>query len=206
MTLHVFALTGGIGSGKSTVARHWRSLGLPVVDADVLAREVVAPGSPGLDAVVARFGPEVLTSGGQLDRPRLGRIVFEDAGARADLEALLHPLVRQAAAAAFAQLAAQGETLACYEVPLLFETHQEDAYRPVVVVWVSPDTQRDRAAARDGVPPEAVQARIASQRPLDEKAARADFVIDNDGPLPQTFAQAEAVLTAVREQVGAAGG
>lgn len=206
MALHVFALTGGIGSGKSTVARHWRSLGLPVIDADVLAREVVAPGSPGLDAVIARFGPEVLTPDGELDRRRLGRIVFDDPAARADLEGILHPLVRRAAGSAFAQLADRGETLACYEVPLLFETGQQDTYRPVVVVWASPETQRERAATRDGVTPEAIQARIDSQLPLDEKAARADFVIDNDGPLPRTLAQAEAVLTAVRERVDAADG
>lgn len=202
MALHVFALTGGIGSGKSTVARHWRSLGLPVVDADVLARAVVAPGSDGLDAVVARFGPGVLTADGTLDRQGLGRIVFHDATARADLEAILHPRVRHAAAEAFTGLAAQGAALACYEVPLLFETHQEEHYRPVVVVSVSPETQRRRAAARDGVPPDVVQARIASQWPLEEKVARADFVIDNDGPLASTLAQAEAVLTAIRERFG----
>ena len=201
MALHVFSLTGGIGSGKSTVARHWRSLGLPVIDADVLAREVVAPGSAGLDAIVARFGADVLTAEGRLDRPRLGRIVFDDAQSRMDLEHIVHPRVRRAAAEAFEALSARGKELACYEVPLLFETKQEEHYRPVVVVRVSQETQLSRAAARDGVAPEAVQARIASQLPIEEKVARADFVIDNDGPLSRTLEQADAVLDAIRERL-----
>lgn len=202
--MHVFALTGGIGSGKSTVAEHFRSQGLPVVDADVLAREVVAPGTEGLAEIAAEFGPEVLTSEGALDRKRLGQIVFADAGARAALERIVHPRVRQAAQDAWSKLAGQGVPLACYEVPLLFETGQAEAYRPVVVVHVRPETQIARVMARDGVDRTTALSRIDAQLPLAEKAARADFVIDNDGPRERTLEAASRVLATLRERYGRA--
>lgn len=206
MVLRVFALTGGIASGKSTVARHWRSLGLPVVDADELSRRVVAPGTPGLAAIVERFGPSVIDDGGALDRGALGRIVFGNPAARRDLEAIVHPRVQQAAAEELARIAAAGRELACYEVPLLFETGQQDAYRPVVVVAVDEATQLERAMQRDGLGAGEARARIAAQMPLAEKVARADYVVDNSGPIPSTLESARRVLEAIRGQTDHAPG
>jgi dephospho-CoA kinase len=202
MALHVFALTGGIGSGKSTVAKFWRSEGLAVVDADGLAREVVTPGAPALEEIAREFGSDVLDEQGALQRARLGEIVFGDAAARQRLERIVHPRVRAAAAAHWEDLAAAGRRLACYEVPLLFETGQEEAYRPVVVVQVSPATQLERIMARDGLERAAAQARIDAQMPLAEKAARADYVISNDGPLEETLRSARAVLDAIERRCG----
>lgn len=206
MVLRVFALTGGIASGKSTVARHWRSLGLPVVDADELSRRVVAPGTPGLAAIVERFGPSVIDDGGALDRGALGRIVFGNPAARRELEAIVHPRVQQAAAEELARIAATGRELACYEVPLLFETGQQDAYRPVVVVAVDEATQLERAMQRDGLGAGEARARIAAQMPLAEKVARADYVIDNSGPIPSTLESARRVLEAIRRETDDAPG
>lgn len=206
MVLRVFALTGGIASGKSTVARHWRSLGLPVVDADELSRRVVAPSTPGLAAIVERFGPSVIDDGGALDRGALGRIVFGNPAARRELEAIVHPRVQQAAAEELARIAAAGRELACYEVPLLFETGQQDAYRPVVVVAVDEATQLERAMQRDGLGAGEARARIAAQMPLAEKVARADYVIDNSGPIPSTLESARRVLEAIRRETDDAPG
>lgn len=202
MTLRVFSLTGGIASGKSTVARHWRSLDLPVVDADELARRVVAPSTAGLAAIVEHFGPSVLDEHGGLDRGALGRIVFGDPAARRALEAIVHPRVQETAREEFARIAATGRTLACYEVPLLFETGQHTVYRPVVVVTVDERTQLERAMQRDGLPEEEARARLAAQMPLAEKVAKADYVIDNTGPLAATLEAAERVLASIRAATG----
>jgi dephospho-CoA kinase len=181
MTLRVFGLTGGIGTGKSTVAKLLRERGVPVVDADELAREVVAPGSAGLARVVEAFGPEVLAADGSLDRKAVGSLVFSDSEARKRLNAITHPLVRELSQARFAALDAQGVTLAAYDVPLLFEVGLDAVLRPVVVVATSPATQLARVRARDGLSEAAVLARVAAQLPIAEKKQRADFVIDNDG-------------------------
>lgn len=198
MAFRVFSLTGGIASGKSTVARHWRALGLPVVDADELARRVVAPGTAGLAAIVEHFGPGVLDEQGALDRSALGRIVFADPAERRALEAIVHPRVQEAARDEFARIARTGEPLACYEVPLLFETGQHTVYRPVVVVRVDADTQLRHVMQRDGLTEEEARARIAAQMPLEQKAAQADYVIDNSGPLASTLEAAERVLASIR--------
>lgn len=200
--MRVFALTGGIGSGKSTVAAYWRSLGLPVVDADQLARRAVAPGQPALAEIARSFGYEVLNPDGTLNRSALAACVFGDADARARLNQLVHPEVRRLAQAAFVDLEQRGEPLACYEVPLLFETGQADAYRPVVLVSVSEATQIARTVARDGGDASAARARIESQLPLATKAQQADHVIDNEGTPSQTRAQARAVLRAVCRDLG----
>ncbi len=200
MSLHVFGLTGGIGSGKSTVAGHFRMRGLPVVDADQLARDVVRPGTPALDEIVGYFGPEVLGSDGMLDRPALAEIVFRDEEARATLNGIVHPRVREAAREAFTAIESSGATLACYEVPLLFETGLHEIYRPVVVVSATPEAQLERAVNRDRAHARAIQARIAAQMPLAEKARQADYVIDNGGSLERTLEQADAVLEAVRRE------
>lgn len=202
MSLRVFGLTGGIGSGKSSVARHFRARGLPVVDADALAREVVQPGSAGLAEIVAAFGPEILGAEGELDRAALARRVFADPSERAALERITHPRVRALARTRFAELEARGEPLACYEVPLLFEVGLGATYRPVVVVNSGASQQLERAMRRDAQPRAAIEARIAAQMPLSEKAGRADYVVDNSGSPEATQVDADRVLAAICAEVG----
>ena len=197
-----FGLTGGIGSGKSTVARHFRSRGLPVVDADELAREAVAKGSAGLSEIVAAFGPEILQADGSLDRAALAQRVFGAPAELARLEAITHPPVRALAKARLDALEKQGEPLACYEVPLLYEVGLEREYKPVVVVSVPESVQLERAVARDASSAERIQRRIAAQLPLGEKVRRADFVIDNTGSVEQTLRAADQVLAGICRDSG----
>ncbi|GAB2570812.1 dephospho-CoA kinase [Microlunatus antarcticus] len=175
-------LTGGIASGKSTVATLLEERGALVVDADVLAREVVEPGTPGLAAVVDRFGPTVLTPDGRLDRAALGRLVFsgDAAGsARRDLEAVVHPAVR--ARAAELEAGAQPGQAVVHVIPLLVETGQADAFDLVVVVDVPEDVQRARLLARGGLAEAEADARIAAQATRAARLAAADVVLDNAG-------------------------
>lgn len=192
-------LTGGIGSGKSTVSAMLEALGATIIDADQLAREAVAPGSEGLEALVARFGPEVLDAAGQLDRKGLGRLVFKDAAARKDLEGIVHPRVAALAATRIQAAAAAGAPLVVYDVPLLYENGLDASLPAVVVVSVSPATQRARVAARDDLSAEDIEDRIAAQLPLADKATRADYVIDNDGPLERTRDQVRALYARLVE-------
>jgi dephospho-CoA kinase len=198
----VFGLTGGIGSGKSTVADRFRARGLPVIDADVLAREVVARGSPGLEEIMTVFGSGVLQPNGELDRRALADLVFAHPDQRRRLEAITHPRVRALAESRIVELEALGEPMACHEVPLLFEVGLAPARRPLVVVFASDDVRVARAAQRDRSDEARVRARIAAQLPLSEKVQQADYVIDNDGPLSQTLAQADVVLAAICAQNG----
>jgi len=196
----VFSLTGGIGSGKSTVARFVREAGVPVVDADALAREVVEPGTPGLAAIAQTFGPSVIEQGGRLDRKGLGHIVFSSPEARERLEAILHPLIQTAAHARFAELGQAGHAIVCYEIPLLFETGQEVRYRPVVVVHVPESAQLARVLGRDALDEDEVIRRIAAQIPLDHKAEQADHVIDNTGSIEETRAQTLALVDKIKQR------
>jgi dephospho-CoA kinase len=202
VALHLFGLTGGIGSGKSTVARRFRDRGLPVIDADELAREAVTKGSPGLTDVVRRFGADVLDPGGNLDRKKLATRVFADDEARRALNAITHPRVAALSAERVQALEASGEPLACYEVPLLFEAGLDAVLSPVVVVAAPLDVQVARAVDRDGGSPEDVVARIRAQLPLDEKVRRATFVIDNSGDLQSTLARADVVLDDICRDLG----
>jgi dephospho-CoA kinase len=199
--LRVFGLTGGLGSGKSTAAARLRQRGLPVIDADALAREVVAPGSPGLAEVVAAFGGGVLRDGA-LDRARVASLVFADPAARQRLEAITHPRIQALRDRRVAELAAAGEPLACYEVPLLFERGLEASLRPVVVVSAPEAAQIERARRRDQATEAMVRARLAAQLPLSEKVARADHVIDNSGSIADTEAATDRVLRAICAQLG----
>ncbi len=193
----MFGLTGGIGSGKSAAAGHLRARGLPVVNADELSREAVSIGSAGLSRIAEHFGPDVLERSGALNRAKLGEIVFSDAEARAALDAIVHPFVRQLAADRFAALDARSEPLACYEVPLLYEVGLERVYQPVIVVTASDTTRRQRLATRDGFDDAQISARIAAQMPLADKVQRADFVIDNDGTLAELYQRTDHVLAAL---------
>lgn len=199
--MKVFGLTGGIASGKSTVAAIFRREGVPVVDADQVAREVVEPGTPGLAAVVEAFGPEVLAPDGTLDRKRLGAIVFDDEGKRMRLNAIVHPLVAQTSAAKLAALSNEGHALACYDAALLVERGLADAFRPLVVVATSRELQKARLMARDGISEAEADARLDAQAPVERKIAEADVVIRNDADLATLEARVLEALAEVRRQV-----
>lgn len=202
MGIVLFGLTGGIASGKSTVAARFRAQGLPVIDADVLAREVVAPGTDGLAEVVRAFGPEVLLPDGSLDRARVAAIVFADPDKRRQLNAIVHPRIAALTAERAAALSARGEPLACYEAALLVENRLADAFRPLVVVAAPEEVQLARVMARDGISAEQARARLAAQLPLADKIAVADYVIDNAGDRAATERQADEVLASIRARVG----
>lgn len=199
--MQVVGLTGGIGSGKSTVAAMLSELGAVVIDADRLAREVVSVGSPGLQQVVRRFGPDVLDAEGALDRKGLGRKVFKDAAARRDLEAIIHPRVAALSQARIQAALEAGAPLVVYDVPLLYENKLDAGLPAVVVVRVSPAVQRSRVAGRDGLPEDEIEDRIAAQMPLADKVARAQYVIDNDGPVEETRVQVEALFTRLTQEI-----
>ena len=191
------ALTGGIATGKSYVASRLRARGVPVIDADVLAREAVAPGSEGLRAVVDRFGADVLTPDGSLDRARLGEIVFRDKRARTDLEAIIHPFVRRRIDQFFETLP-HDQPFGVADIPLLYETGRQRQFDKVIVVATSPETQLARIAARDGLAREEAERRIAAQLPIDAKVTLADYVIRTDGTHAETDKQVEALLAELR--------
>lgn len=185
----VVGLTGGIACGKTTVARMFGDLGIPVIDADVLARQVVEPGTPGLARIVETFGEEVLDAGGRLDRKRLADLVFEDEQARASLNGILHPLIGAAGAQHIADLQDSPAPYILYEAALLVETGSYRAFSALVVVSADETVQRARLVERDHFTKEEADTRIASQLPLTEKTAVADFVVVNDGDLAATRSQ-----------------
>jgi dephospho-CoA kinase len=201
--MRVFGLTGGIASGKSTVAKRLRERGIPVIDADQLAREVVRAGTDGFDAVVAAFGSDVVGPDGELDRKRLGAQVFADAEARRKLNAIVHPRIFAKSAAEVARLRDEGHPVACYEAALLVENGLSEGFRPLVVVALPLTTQVERVMARDGLTRAEALARIEAQLPLAEKVAMADYVIDNDGSLADLEARTDGVLAAIRASAGA---
>jgi dephospho-CoA kinase len=194
---HVFGLTGGLGSGKTTVAARWRARKLPVFDADELARSVMLPGHQGLAAVVKEFGDEYLHADGTLDRGRFGRMVFGDKAARKRLEEITHPFVHAALEIELRRLELREEPLACYEAPLLVETDRVELYRPLVVISTPENDQVVRAMRRDGLEEQHVKARMATQAPLSAKIRVSDHVIDNAGELTKTIEQADRVLDAI---------
>jgi dephospho-CoA kinase len=181
-------LTGGIGSGKSTVAELLAGHGALVVDADRIAREVVEPGTPGLAAVVAEFGEQVLAPDGSLDRPALAALVFSDPAARARLDAVVHPLVRARAAELLS--AAPRDAVVVQDVPLLVETGQAGSYDLVVVVATEAEERVRRLVGR-GLTADDARARIASQASDEERAAVADVVLTNDGDRAGLAAQVD---------------
>ena len=172
-------LTGGVASGKSTVSAMLRDLGAVVVDADALAREVVEPGTPGLDAVVAEFGSGVMTEDGRLDRAKLGALVFADRSRRAALEAIVHPLVR--ARATEIEEAAPAGVLVVHDIPLLVETGQAASFDAVVVVDVPEEVQVERAVRERGWSESEARARLETQASRSERLAAATYVVENSG-------------------------
>jgi dephospho-CoA kinase len=191
------ALTGGIATGKSYCLAGLAALGVPTIDADKLARLAVAPGSPGLEAVVARFGAGILREDGALDRPALARIIFSDRVARADLEAIVHPDVYRRIREWFAQLPLN-TAVAVADIPLLFETGHEFDFDAVIVAACSPDEQLRRLMTRDGLAEHDARARLAAQFPIDEKIRRTEYVIRTDGNFSETDAEIRGVYERLR--------
>jgi len=200
------ALTGGIATGKSYVRARFERLGLPTIDADQLARDVVAPGRPALAAIAGRFGAAILQADGTLDRAALARRVFADTSARRDLERIVHPAVYDAIRAWLAEVEAGGQAdLAVADIPLLYETGREGDFDAVVVAACDPEEQVRRVVARDRTAPEHARQRLAAQWPIADKVARADFVIDTGGTFEDTDRRADEVVRALRERARAGG-
>ena len=184
-------LTGGIGSGKSAVSRLLAARGAMVVDADLVAREVVQPGTPGLQRVVEAFGEQVLAEDGTLDRPALGALVFADPESLSRLNAIVHPLIGERTAELLEQAKASGAEVVVHDVPLLVENGLAPMYDAVVVVAAGPQTQLDRLVRLRGMAEEEARQRIAAQAPLVDKLAAATHVVHNDGPLEDLGPQVE---------------
>ena len=195
----LYGLTGGIGAGKSTVCRLLQELGITVVAADDVGRQVVAPGSEGLAAIVAAFGPEVLDSNGALDRRQLGTLVFGDAGKRRQLEDIMHPLVKQRSQAIFAELTRAGVPIIVYESALLFETDRHLEMQGVIVVTASEAQRIARVQQRDGSTEAAVRARLQAQMDEAKKRQRADYVLENEGDLHDLRRQVQALVDTLRQ-------
>ena len=187
------AITGGIGTGKSHVRAQFEALGVPTIDADALSRRVLAPGTPGLAAVVRRFGFDVLNVNGVLDRRKLASIVFADTQARKDLEAIVHPAVQRATDEWFAVINPDVHPFAIADIPLLYEVGRQGAFDAVIVVACDPEIQLRRVMARDAVTETEARQRIAAQLPIEDKVRRAHYVIRTDGTLDQTHQQVEQV-------------
>ena len=197
-------LTGGIGSGKSTVARMLAARGAVVLDADAFARDAVAAGTPGFRAVVERFGGDVVAPDGELDRAGLAAIVFADDEARRDLEAIVHPEVRRRLLRSI-EAHADADDIVVIDSPLLVEAGQGGSVQLLVVVTAPEEAQLERLAAGRGMSERDVRARMAAQMPLEEKAAKADVVLDNGGDLNDLERQVERLWRDLEARVRARG-
>ena len=196
----VVGLTGGIGSGKSTVASMLQEMGARIIDADRIARDAVAPGEPALASIRAEFGSEVLTEQGELDRAALAARVFDDRDALKRLNAIVHPSVAARAAQELEAARDDDVRWVVYDVPLLYENELEGMFAKVIVVTASEPVRRHRLRERERWSTSDIDARMATQMPLEEKVRRADFVIDNDGSLVETRRQVEEVTAQLFEE------
>lgn len=199
--MRLVGLTGGIATGKSTVAAMLAARGAVVVDADVLAREVVEPGEPALADIVDAFGPAAVGPDGRLDRARVASLVFADAGLRRRLDAITHPRITTLMLERIAAALDGGAPLVVADIPLLFENGRESMFEGTLLAYASEDEQLRRLRARDGLDDADARARLASQMPIEEKRARATWVIDNSGDVDATEAQVEAWWSAVVDAV-----
>lgn len=188
------ALTGGIATGKSFCLARFADRGVPVINADQLAHDAIAPGTTGHTAVVQRFGAGVVDDAGAINRRALARIMFDDVKARRDLEALIHPVVYRAIDYWFAELGDKGAAIGIAEIPLLYETGREIDFDRVIVAACPPAMQIERLMARSALSQAEAKQRIDAQLPIDAKAGRADFVIDTSGSVEETESQISAVF------------
>lgn len=196
------ALTGGIATGKSHVRRRFDALGVATIDSDTLVHQALGPGTDATSAIARRFGGEVITSDGAVDRSKLGALVFADDQARRDLEAIVHPIVYAAIARWFETREYDGAPLALADIPLLFETGRQEDFDAVIVAACSPDEQIRRVMARDGLSAEAARQRIAAQIPIDDKLRRADYIIWTTGTLEETDRQVDQVYRQLTQSAG----
>jgi len=193
VTLRKIGLTGNVASGKSTVARVWEGLGARVIDADVLAREAVEPGTEAHAAIQETWGNEVLTPGGEIDRAALRRVVFSDPSARRRLEGIVHPAVRRLRDARYAEVEREGARFVVADIPLLFETGMQDEFDRVVLVDAPEAVRRERMVTIRGLDAEEADRIIAAQMPAAEKRDMSDVVIDNVGSVEDLEREARMV-------------
>ena len=184
--MYIIGLTGSIASGKSTVSRILADCGAPIVDADLIARAVAERGEVGWQKIVETFGESVLQADGQLDRGKVGEMIFRDATKRAELDRIMHPIILERMKEEIAAYKEQGKTIVILDVPLLLELGWQDKVSVVWLVAVSPDTQKRRLMARNNLTEEQAMVRIASQMSIEEKRRYADVIINNDGTLEET--------------------
>jgi len=193
----IFGLTGSIASGKSTVSNFLKELNIPIVDADVIAKEVVEIGQPAYKKIVEAFGSEILLDSGEINRPFLGSIIFNNKEKRLQLNEIVHPEVRREMKEQADRYIKQGEPLVILDIPLLYEGNSIELVEKVIVVTVSEENQLKRLMNRNGLSKEDALLRIASQIPVKEKAARADYVINNNSDLEDTKRQVKDLLNKI---------
>lgn len=190
----IIGLTGSIASGKSTVAKMIQSYGLPIVDADLVARKVVEPGTPTLKKIAEAFGPEVMAQDGSMDRTKLGSIIFHNEEMRKTLNNIIHPAIREEMLRQRDEFMSYGEKNIFMDIPLLFESKLEHFVEKIIVVSVSKEVQLQRLMERNGFTENEANARIATQIPVKEKERLADAVIHNNGTLEDTAIQLQNIL------------
>lgn len=187
----ILGITGGIASGKSFVTDYFRQFNYPIIDADIVSREVVEPGAKGLEAVRNEFGNEIITDSGELDRAKLGQIIFANEDKRDVLNNILHPIIWETTETRLLEYKKQDADLIVMDIPLLFESNKLDIYDHTMVIYVPEDVQLKRLMARNDLSEEEARQRIEAQMPLEEKTRLADTVIDNSGTKENTIAQVE---------------
>jgi dephospho-CoA kinase len=196
----IVGLTGGIASGKSTVSEMFRESGVPVICLDELAHTVVEPGRPALEDIRRIFGEEFITPEGGLDREVMAAAVFRNQGKRKQLEAITHPRIDEEVQNRVAEFERQGHFMVVQDVPLLYEIQYERRCDCVVVVYVPREVQKQRLISRDGMSPEDASSRLDAQMPIEEKRARADYLVDNSGDLESTREQVDRILEELRSE------
>lgn len=196
----ILGLTGGIATGKSTVTAMLRERGIPVIDADQIAREVVEPGKPAYEAIVRHFGRDILLEDGQLDRKKLGEVVFSDEAERQKLNAIVHPEVRRVMRQEAEVAEANGAQIVFMDIPLLYESKLQYLVEKIVVVYAPSDMQLARMMERDELDEEQAKKRLRAQFPIDQKKLEADFLIDNSQSREETQRQVEELLTVIRSE------
>ncbi|MFY0542947.1 dephospho-CoA kinase [Brevibacillus sp. H7] len=196
----ILGLTGGIATGKSTVSAMLRERGIPVIDADLIAREVVEPGKPAYEAIVKHFGRDILLPNGEINRKQLGDIVFSDEAERQKLNAIVHPEVRRVMREEAEQLERKGADIVFMDIPLLFESKLQHMVDKIVVVYAPASMQLTRMMERDELDEEQAHKRLRAQMPIEQKKEQADYVIDNTGTREETERQVEQLLTELKSE------
>lgn len=196
-----FGLTGGIACGKSTVTKTFRANNIPMVDADIVARQVVEPGSFGLSRVIRAFGSEYLNADGTLNRTKLGALVFADRDARARIDKIMAPLITTESQTQIASLHSQGNYLVGYDAALICEMGNSEKFRPLIVVYCPRDTQVERLMSRNNLTRAEAMARIEAQMPLEKKLKLADYKIDTSGTIEESIKQTEIIIHNLRAKM-----